>query len=120
VAGFRVEWTSYQEQPHPVVPFPATPAELPTVNLTPPPLQVTPASPGLRDRFLNLLGLQTLGQAAAETARWQAWAQSMEAGMRAQQVAMQALATRTETLWAVNQTWAWDDNATIRLRRHAD
>jgi hypothetical protein len=30
---------------------------------------------------------------------------------------LDALDERTRTLWAVNQTWAWTDNVTLRLRK---
>src|SRR5690606_6255761 len=34
-----------------------------------------------------------------------------------QQQVIEQLTNRTDQLWAVNNTWGWNDNATLKLRR---
>jgi O-antigen chain-terminating methyltransferase len=116
VAGFAVEWTSYQEQSHDVVPFPSTPPALPDVAVPDAPVAAA-SDETFGGRLLGLLGLQSRRRSATEVERWQAWAQAVEGSLRQQRAALTALEARTDTLWTVNQTWAWNDNATIRLRR---
>jgi hypothetical protein len=43
----------------------------------------------------------------------------LKAAVGIQGRAIGALGERTETLWQVNQTWAWDDNAVLRFRKPA-
>jgi SAM-dependent methyltransferase len=127
VAGFRVEWTSHQQQPHRLVPFAEHPPQLPALSVPPlPPAQALDPQvgeqagqqrQGLRDRMLAAIGLQSRRRSEAESAQWKLWAEAMQASLREQQSALETLAQGTKTLWAVNQTWAWQDNATIRLRR---
>jgi O-antigen chain-terminating methyltransferase len=43
-----------------------------------------------------------------------------QARLRALEQRLVALDRDLDTLWTVNQTWAWDDNAVLRLRKPAD
>ncbi|MDR2031170.1 MAG: class I SAM-dependent methyltransferase [Azoarcus sp.] len=66
-----------------------------------PPLAVTDTSPRPWARLLRRLGIAPLSDLAAVRAR----ADALEEAVR--------------QLWTVNQTWAWDDNAVLRLRKHS-
>ncbi|MCG6966813.1 MAG: methyltransferase domain-containing protein [Chromatiaceae bacterium] len=63
----------------------------------PPPTR--PATNGWRARVLRRLGIADAAELAAERAR----SDALEAALR--------------QLWAVNQTWAWDDNAVLCFRK---
>ena len=69
-----------------------------------PPPAGTPANPPAAGRWARIrrrLGIAGTDELAAERAR----ADALEAALR--------------RLWAVNQTWAWEDNAVLCFRKHA-
>jgi len=69
-----------------------------------PPPAGTPANPPVAGRWARIrrrLGIAGTDELAAERAR----ADALEAALR--------------RLWAVNQTWAWEDNAVLCFRKHA-
>ncbi|MFA5495449.1 MAG: class I SAM-dependent methyltransferase, partial [Porticoccaceae bacterium] len=117
--GFDLEWSSYHDQPHEVVPF----------ALAPPPLAPV-ASPALTDidsgsgaengwwqRVLAALGLvpaRDHRDLARQVDRLQV---ALGAALDQQHRAIAALVDRTDQLWAVNRTWAWNDNAVLKLRK---
>jgi hypothetical protein len=70
-------------------------------RLRPPlPQPATPPTAGLGARIRRRLGIAGAEELAAERAR----ADALEVALR--------------RLWAVNQTWAWDDNAVLCFRKH--
>lgn len=115
--GFRQQWSSYQEQPHEVGPFPLQPAPLtPLAGLEMPP---PPPEPGnWVARTAARLGWHSPGMVAAKEEGWSSWARSVCDAVQTQQANLQQLESRTEDLWSVNKTWAWNDNATLTLRRN--
>lgn len=117
VAGFTLEATNYDTQPHRVIPFDATPPPLPASE----PLPALPAQDCEEDispsPWLARLGWRSRQRAAQREAAWRRWAEGMDRVVRRQQEYLEGLQARTDTLWTVNATWAWHDNATIRLRR---
>jgi len=86
--GFDLEWSSYHEQPHEVVPF-----ALATLGLVP---------------------AREHRQLARRIDRLQA---ALDVTLDQQRRAIAALTDRTDQLWAVNRTWAWNDNAVLKLRK---
>ncbi|MCR9106081.1 MAG: class I SAM-dependent methyltransferase [Gammaproteobacteria bacterium] len=115
-AGFEVEWSSYHDQPHAIAPFSIEPEPLPDVADMPLP-NIDPEQLSFRDRLLIALGIQPVSrQQLAESALLQ-WSQEVRRTVRQHQSYLEQLAQRTESLWAVNRTWAWNDNVTLRLRR---
>lgn len=115
-AGYTLEWSSYEEQPHEVVPFPVTPEALPDL----PSIELPPEdykSSGLWERILAMIGCQSMARAAASEARLNSWLGEVTSRLQQQQDYLEGLRERTELLWQVNNTWAWNDNVTLRLRR---
>lgn len=113
--GFELESSSYDEQPHRVVSFAEDPPALPA--LAPVAGAASAAGPaGPVERFLRLLGLATARRVDALEERLE----GLTAGLRGQAGMSQSLAARTDVLWDINRTWAWNDNVTLRLRKPAD
>lgn len=115
VAGFDVEWSSYEEQPHEVIPFTTEPPEFPAASSPPPP----PVKPAARS-WLEVWSAKLRGRSRQESdreAQWSQWADELTGVVEKQRQCMEHLKERTDRLWRVNNTWAWNDNATLRLRR---
>lgn len=125
--GFECIWHSHRDGPdtREVVPFPAQPmtatAEWPQPFLGGPPVRHASPEPTRRwDRWLARLGLASaarlhgLEQRLAEAERA---LQQVSAGLEQTQPALAALSADTRRLWQVNQTWSWQDNAVLVLRR---
>lgn len=108
--GLTVEWRSDHQQPHEVTPFPLQPEP---IDLPPPPA-AEPATP--RRGLLARLGLVKRGEYQALQQR----TEQLQQQLSQQHAALQALHRRTDTLWAVNRTWAWNDNAVLKLRKPHD
>lgn len=110
--GLQLEWSTAQAQPHRIVSFSEQPppVELSTSDLTRGDAQAAAAGvaatgKGWRRWFGG--GRQQLESRVAE----------LELTLQAQHRAMEQLLARTEKLWAVNRTWAWQDNAVLKLRK---
>ena len=92
-AGLECDFHSHHAQPHRVIGFAPTPPA--------PPLPATvPAVQGWR--------------------RWLPGARQLDAQSRhiaVLEAQVQGLRQAVDTLWQVNQTWAWDDNAILRVRK---
>lgn len=87
--GLVVEYSSARAEGRTVVPFAMAPEAPPPAELTTGPWQ----------KILGLLGVGSRTELAAVRAR-AAW-----------------LETQMHRLWSVNQTWAWNDNAVLRMRK---
>ena len=109
-AGFDLDWSSYEAQPHPVVGFPERAPDVPGVS--PVGFQQVAARGGetLLDKLLAAIGLSSARRVRGLT---EAMAEQVEHTA----AALGALERRTDLLWSVNQTWAWNDNVTLRLRK---
>lgn len=97
--GLRLEWSSYQDAPHEVVSF----------SEEPPPvaqLGVTEIRPSLWQRILARLGIASYGEV-----------KQLQDRLKQQQLINRQLVDRTNQLWSVNKTWAWNDNVTLRFRK---
>jgi len=117
VAGFSLESTSYDEQPHTVVGFEATPPQPPALSsLAMPPVVPAKQSSGL-DKLLGLLGLQSRHAAQCADKAWRDWSTQVINVLANQNNYLEHLTQRSDKLWQVNATWSWNDNATLLLRR---
>ncbi len=107
--GLSCEWRSYDDQPHRVVSFPLAP---PPVAEAPGGVMPGPVPAGGRwiGRLLARLGLVSVSQ-------YQELLHEVNRVVERQNRVLQQLEARTDTLWAVNQTWAWNDNALLRFRK---
>lgn len=115
-AGFEVEWSSYDEQPHNVIPFELEPIAMPSLPRLEPPELVEPAL-GWLGNVMAKLGWKSAHSVARTQRQWSEWAASVCSGFAQQRLYLEKLEERSDTLWRVNQTWAWNDNVTIRLRK---
>jgi SAM-dependent methyltransferase len=98
--GLHCEWRSYDDEPHDIGAFPRQPPVMP-----PEPSSET-SRLSVWHGILRQLGIAT----AAEV-------QALVVQNLALRNRVTALQSRTETLWRVNQTWSWSDNAVLRLRK---
>jgi len=116
--GFELEWSSYSEQPHRVVPFsPAPPSPVP--RIAPPNLSIErPVSTGgVFERLLQTLGLATESRLRRLEAQLMGWSRELLDYSRQSIQADMLLEERTTTLWDINQTWCWNDNVTLKFRK---
>lgn len=113
--GFELESSSYDDQPHRVVSFAEDPPELPSIA-GPAAVAGRAPEPGLLERLLGLIGLASSGRVAALEQRLE----DLTRGLEEHAEVSASLADRTDVLWDVNRTWAWNDNVTLRLRKPAD
>ena len=119
-AGLELEWSSYDEQPHKVVSFNEDPPALPEVLPRSGELKVAQkGSEGVMARFLKLLGIAPASHLAQLEERLGRWSETLRLESERQQAVNRVLEERTAKLWDVNGTWAWNDNATLRLRKPA-
>ena len=114
--GFSLDWSSYGEQPHEVIPFPLEPATLPELTVIEAPAEL-PYRPGLLERAMMKLGWQSRKRAELTQDNLSAWAVEVGRRLQEQKHYIEQLKERTDTLWKVNQTWGWSDNVTLRFRR---
>jgi len=107
----ELEWSSYEDQPHDVVPFP----------LNPDPLVVSPSeSDGMVESDLvekKSFFERLLNRLFPSIKDMQHRLHTQQSLLQQQQQIIDQLAQRTETLWSVNKTWAWNDNVTLKFRR---
>lgn len=114
-AGLELVWSSYDEQPHRIFAFPEKPGLLPELEL---PVQ------NKRERgpesFLQKC-LKVLAPGVYSSIKTleavQEQVETMELVIRHQQAVIQQLTARTQKLWDINQTWAWNDNVTLKFRK---
>jgi O-antigen chain-terminating methyltransferase len=119
--GLEVEWSSHSEQPHRVVPFAVNPPLVRQSNHLPPfPEEKKLGALSLKEKFLRKLGLVTERRIHQMEQRLLEWSRMLEDQSRDYVIASKQLEERTDSLWDVNQTWAWNDNVTLRLRKRSD
>lgn len=119
--GLDAEWTSYQDQPHKHVSFTLEPPSL-SEAIVLPVLPTSEAKISLTwlDQLLSLVGLgkrRRVDTLAVQFSAWQNVIAEQQKVIARQQQIMNQLTQRTDQLWAVNNTWAWNDNAVLKLRR---
>ncbi len=116
--GFELEWSSYNEQPHTVIPFAAEP----------PPIEANAIVPALSfaadtlklsigERLLRIIGLVTEKRFRALEVQLVGWGGELSRYVQQRAEVDRLLEERTNTLWSLNQTWSWNDNVTLRLRK---
>ncbi|MCP8899356.1 class I SAM-dependent methyltransferase [Gilvimarinus xylanilyticus] len=98
--GLSVEWSSYDDKPHDVYPFP----------ISPPSIDAQSVAVEFKLSWWQK-ALATLGVATTEHVS------ELQRALLEQRILNTQLVERTEQLWNVNKTWAWDDNATLKLRK---
>ncbi len=117
-AGFLPEYSSYEDQPHRVVSFAEDPPPVtrPTASVSA--LEEFPAD-GPLDRLLGLLGLASRARLTRLEKSLANLGESLAEVSAGQVAALASLEARTDVLWDVSRTWAWNDNVTLRLRKPA-
>lgn len=115
-AGFVLEWSSYDAQPHDVIPFPLQPPRMPLLPTLERPV-LGEAESGWTSRLMAKLGWQSSSSVSAMQQQLLGWADSVSDAFLQQQTYLEELRDRSDTLWRVNQTWAWNDNVTLRFRK---
>lgn len=116
--GLELEWSSYVEQPHRVVPF----TEMPTPilrNAPAPSFSATDldSSRTLGEKILQSLGLVSERRVRRLEERIAEWSRALEnQSLQALEIDHQ-LESRTSVLWDINQTWCWNDNVTLKFRK---
>ena len=125
--GFDCVWHSHRDGPatREVVPFPAQPA-MDAVEWPQPVggllagCDSWPEAPRSWSRWLARLGMasgSSLRRLEKRQAETEARLQRLAEAFSQTQQALALLRSDTRRLWQVNQTWAWEDNAVLVLRR---
>ncbi|MDO8862517.1 class I SAM-dependent methyltransferase [Haliea sp. E1-2-M8] len=115
--GLELEWSSYHAQPHDVVPFALEPQALPRAEAQPlAPSSSLPAQ-GWWSRAMTRLGFVPGSRVAELEGRLANMESLLTSVMQDNNQTVAALDERTRHLWAVNRTWAWSDNAVLKLRK---
>ncbi len=116
--GLELEWSSYDAQPHQVGPFALEPEALPrSRNEGLPPAEPASPAPDWWARVLAGIGLAPRSQVAELEGRLASMESLLTRVSDDNNQTFAALDERTRQLWAVNQTWAWQDNAVLKLRK---
>ena len=121
-AALELEWSSYDAQPHRVVAFSEQAPEVAdNKSLSPLPLRAEPtAKPSGFGHILSKLGLVSRRHLDAREHRFETWAAQVQSAFEQQRLINDQLKQRTDSLWDVNKTWAWNDNATLKYRKLKD
>ncbi len=118
IHGLELEWSSYVDQPHRVVPFTETPNPVDQGTPFPAlPVIVEQDRRGLAEKMLQRFGLVSERKFRRLEDRLTEWSRTLEHQSRQYVDASKQLEERTRSLWDVNQTWAWNDNVTLRFRK---
>lgn len=117
--GLELDWSSHQAQPHKVVSFPEQPPPVVPLKTPTPAASLHPEPAGLVEKLLYRLGFVHRRQLERLEAAVQSSLQALQQASQEQVRALSTLEKRTDTLWDVNLTWAWSDNATMRLKKRA-
>lgn len=116
--GLECEWSSYDAQPHQVHHF----------EVMPEPLVEIPALPKLEasvpqqasswwESVLDHLGIVSKRNQDLQTELTKQWERELQHYHDQQRQYLLGLTQRTESLWKINQTWAWNDNVSLKLRK---
>lgn len=109
--GLGLEWSSYIDQPHDIVSFSLIPPiVLPT--LQPSTLAVS-MPPTLWQKILKKLGFYSSQEADILYQRINSQQQIIDHHIKQ----IEGLHERTNKLWDVNKTWAWNDNVVLKFRK---
>ncbi|WP_409524928.1 class I SAM-dependent methyltransferase [Nitrincola sp. MINF-07-Sa-05] len=117
--GLECEWSSYDEQPHEVVPFEVSPEPLSQIEPMTLPVIDTDATYGVWDKLMRRLGLVSGRRYRALEQQMRDTQQVLLNHAQQQQQQLSEVANRTERLWSVNKTWAWSDNVVLKLRKRS-
>ncbi|MBT4522030.1 MAG: methyltransferase domain-containing protein, partial [Halieaceae bacterium] len=119
--GLQLEWSSVDAQPHQVVPFSEQPPPIASWEALPGAAgeeRQSQYAPGKFDRFLEKLGLVPAHRIESLERNQREWIGEVKGLLEHQQQINTQLEQRTSALWDVSKTWAWNDNATLKLRKH--
>jgi SAM-dependent methyltransferase len=117
--GLELDWSSHQAQPHKVVSFPEQPHPLAPFERPPSPVPLHSEPAGLVEKLLYRLGFVHRRQFERLESAVQSSLEALQQSSQLQGRAVTTLRERTDTLWDVNLTWAWSDNATMRFKKRA-
>ena len=119
--GLELEWSSYDAQPHQVVPFTEKPTAVTDINKL-----VGISGTGDQESrnnwfqfIMSKLGFISLRQFELLERNLREWSAEVQKVLEQQRLLNEQLKQRTDSLWDVNKTWAWNDNATLKLRKRA-
>ena len=116
--GLELEWSSYDAQPHEVGPFALEPQPLPRAEAQPlPSVEPAASQQGWWCRAMTSLGFVPRSRVAELEGRLANMESLLTRVMQDNSQTVAALDERTRQLWAVNRTWAWSDNAVLKLRK---
>jgi SAM-dependent methyltransferase len=115
--GLELEWSSHQAQPHKVVSFPWEAPAVGPVETPPYPVVHRARPAGFMEKLLYRMGLVPRRHLERIEEALQASVKALHQVCKDQGRALAELEKRTDALWDVNLTWAWNDNATMRFRK---
>ena len=117
--GLELEWSSYDAQPHQVVPFPEQAPAVANLDALSPVLGTgDQKSPGnWLDRIMSRLGFVSRRHVEMLEQNLKQWRAEVGNVLEQQHLINGQLEHRTKCLWGVNKTWAWNDNATLTFKK---
>lgn len=118
-AGLQCEWSSYDDQPHRIVPFEEEPPSidsLPETSIIQRPSSTVEQKGSLAGIF-EFFGLVSSRKHEKLQHDLLTLREDVQQLAQKQNKILAQLENRTNSLWAVNRTWAWNDNAILRLRK---
>ncbi len=119
--GLELEWSSYDAQPHHVPPFSEHPPAVSDIGTLPsmPGIKGTITAGSAIELLLSKLGLVPRRKFERLEKNLSDWCSELEKTLKQQHLINGQIAQRTDHLWAINKTWAWNDNATLKFRKRA-
>jgi len=114
--GLDCTWTSYDEQPHKVISFPEKPAEAPSIPVFPS-FNPAVAKKSWLQRLLSTLGVATTQDVMEQRKISEHWEKAFKEQNLHSQAVVETMQENITTLWEVNETWAWNDNATLKFTK---
>lgn len=117
--GFVCEWSSYDEQPHHVVPFEESPPEvelLPDSSIMSEQL-TQPIKYSLWQYIIEFFGFVSARRYEMLQDNLFSLREDIGKLEEKQKKIRDQLVVRTDKLWEINKTWAWNDNVVLRLRK---
>ena len=121
-AGLELEWSSYDAQPHHVMPFSEQPPAVSDIGTLPSLSEMRNTMPAGNwiESILSKLGLVSRRRFEGLEASLRDWCSELEKAVKQQDLINSQIEQRTDSLWGINQTWAWNDNATLKFRKRAN